>query len=74
MFKKPVLFDFGLKLLRDENYTGDHHSLSDELLQDLMTEQIFSQVAFLENEIGFLPAMYKHYAREIEKRSQAELL
>lgn len=67
MFEYPGLFEVGLMIFREDPL--DEASISDELLNILMENHLLSAIISLENSIGFLPALYKYYADEIEKRS-----
>lgn len=69
MFEDKWVFDTGLNLLRDKNFSGDVVD-DDELLTDLMNRKMTSTFSLWSNEGYFIPAFYKIYCKEIEERSR----
>lgn len=68
MFRQKFVFETGLSLLRDLQYTNRYH-LTDAHLSNMIKHSLHSKLEAAHEAGLFLPGFYEIYCREIETRA-----
>ena len=68
MFKNKTIFDWGLEVLRDPNFSG--RNPTEKILREMMEIGFVSKLEKAADDGLFNPGYYKFYCEEIEKRNE----
>lgn len=76
MFQNQKFFELGLKMLRADDYSENQNvplPPPDWLLSELLDLQIVARLEIAFDEMQFMPAFYKFYCAEIERRAEEDI-